>query len=144
VLRGNLRMPGDVELEQLAGILESWRQIFLHEQILLHRRELQDSGLAALRTLTNVISEIAKLDESNFYDAARESAPRGILRYLCERLAESSGARALAERVSAVIFRISLPARQLRREWVAMVGRRVTRRLHHRNEADKSVFRSAA
>jgi len=99
VLRGDLRMPGDAELEQLAGVLEYWRQIFINEQILLHRRQLQDGGLAALRTLTNAISAIAKLDESNFSAAARESAPTGILRYLSERLAESHGARALAESV---------------------------------------------
>lgn len=99
VLSGGLKIPGDAELEQLASILEYWRQIFLNEQILLHRRELQESGLAALRTLTAALSEIAKLDESNFSAAARESAPMGILRYLSERLAESNGARALAQSV---------------------------------------------
>jgi hypothetical protein len=101
VLRGNLRMPGNAELGQLAGILEYWRQIFLDEQFLLSRRELQVEALAAHKTLTDAISKIAKLDESNFFAAARESAPTGILRYFSERLAESNGVRALAEHISA-------------------------------------------
>jgi hypothetical protein len=99
VLRGNLKMPCDTELEKLARILERWRQTFLNEQVLLRRRELQDRALAAHKALADAISEIEKLDRSHFTEAAQESAPKHVLSYLSERLAESSDVGVLAARI---------------------------------------------
>jgi hypothetical protein len=99
VLRGDLKLPGDAELNELTGILEYWRQVYLNEQILRHRRKLQDAALGLVKTLNDIVSKLIELDQQNLIAAATDRAPAGVLRELTTRLTESGDTRATVERV---------------------------------------------
>jgi hypothetical protein len=85
VLRGRLKMPADAELKELARILEGWRLDSLNEQDLDPYRKLQDEALASLKTLSDVVSKLEELDNSNLRAAIRDSAPAWVQRILGER-----------------------------------------------------------
>jgi hypothetical protein len=77
-------MPADAELKKLARILEGWRLRFLNEQDLHRYRELQHEALAALKMLSNVVSKLEQLDNSDLRAAVHDSAPV-MLRILGDR-----------------------------------------------------------
>ena len=123
MLRGRLRMPGDAELKELASILEYWRLVFQNEQPLHHRRQLQDKGLAALKALSDVLSNIAELDAAELNAAVRESAPAGIIRKLGERSMTINDVRRVIERIGTSRALVESPASHgfERWQWLADV-----------------------
>jgi len=84
-------MPGDADLDKLAGILEHWRLVF-HKEEKLHdaRRVLQLQASRSLKKLSDVVSELVDLDTSNLQAVAHDNnAPLGLLVMLRNRLADS-------------------------------------------------------
>ncbi len=60
VLGRGLRMPGDDELEELAAVLDAWRQRFVAEQELEPIRQAQRNAMAALATLGQAVDVIGQ------------------------------------------------------------------------------------
>jgi hypothetical protein len=92
-------MPGDADLDKLAGILEHWRLVFHNEEKLHHARGvLQRQASGTLKKLSDIVSKLVELDTSNL-QAAHDNAPLGVQVMLRNRLADS-------ERVYAGVKRI--------------------------------------
>jgi hypothetical protein len=122
VLRGPLKMPGEGELKQLAGILEYWRQVCRTDQILLHRYRLQQNALAALKTLGDVVSKITELDKENFIAAAGDRAPAAALHILNTLLAESTDVGGIIERIGVSPGLLHSPFGHSATEWKRWAG----------------------
>jgi hypothetical protein len=89
VIGNRLKMPGDGELTELAGILEHWRNAFSNEQNLRTRERLQEAALAAVKTLHGAALALAEHDAANLVATIKGSAPEGIRRELGAREAVS-------------------------------------------------------
>jgi hypothetical protein len=89
-------MPGDADLDKLAGILEHWRLVFHNEEKLHHARGvLQRQASGTLKKLSDVVSKLVELDTSNLQD----NAPLGVQVMQHNRLADSKRVYAGVERI---------------------------------------------
>jgi hypothetical protein len=122
VLRSRWATPGDAELEELARILEIWRQHYLAEQnVLSPRRESQHRIRAALKTLTETLPKLKQINETCYAAAVRELAAVRILTVLEKRLAEINEAVSCITRIeqSSFLVEAGLGARDWK--WLADV-----------------------
>jgi len=74
VLRRNLRMPGDIELEKLAAILDHWRVRYLTVQVDPIRQPQHDAK-TALRAFTKAVEAMHLQIDKCFADTAAPDTP---------------------------------------------------------------------
>ncbi|HEX2652243.1 MAG TPA: hypothetical protein VHN11_01150 [Xanthobacteraceae bacterium] len=99
VLRGQLKMPTDSDLEKLARVLEHWRGEFQRQSYSQNRRSLQSKVFAALASASE---KLVQFDQGEL-NTAKEHAPQQALSYLKERLAESEDFCAEIEHIKELI-----------------------------------------